>query len=171
MRFDIVPNPRLDSAIGILFAAMLDGTREWQGELGEPPVEAIVWQPFPDGPSIGGLILHIISCERYWLDDFVNGAKSDPTEVARAFDSKVDQYVPYWPAPPAEPIGWYYEQLAAMRAESLKLLLQHRNAYSAHHHRDEEVTYRWIVAHLTQHDSYHGGQMVLLHEMWKKRPH
>jgi uncharacterized damage-inducible protein DinB len=26
----------------------------------------------------------------------------------------------------------------------------------------------WIVAHLVQHDSYHGGQIVMLNQMWKK---
>jgi len=47
-------------------------------------------------------------------------------------------------------------------------IAQHSDSLSEHPNGEYASTYRWIVAHLVQHDSYHGGQAVLLHETWKK---
>jgi len=72
------------------------------------------------------------------------------------------------PTPPAEPIEWYFDILDRARIRVFESIAQHSDSLSEHPNGEYVSTYRWIVAHLVQHDSYHGGQAVLLHETWKK---
>jgi uncharacterized damage-inducible protein DinB len=158
----------VDGDLGVLIAALQDGTREWREELESPSVEAIVWQPYPNGPSIGAEILHIASCEWYWLGNFVQGEPDPVDDPAIQYDNTLDQYIPHWPTPPAQPIDWYLDILASRRAKSIEMIRQHGRPEAVYARQDCEVTYAWIVAHLVQHDSYHGGQAVMLNEMYKK---
>ena len=166
-RIDLEARAGVDGDLGVLIATLLDGGREWRENLGNPSPEAVVWQPYPNGPSIGGLILHIASCEWYWLGNFANGEPEPVGNSAIEYDLALDQYGPHWPAPPAQPIEWYFEILAAQRAQTVEMIRAHGNPKRTLPRKDYEVTYEWIVAHLVEHDSYHGGQAVLLHEMRK----
>ena len=165
--FDVAPYPQTSADLGLLIATWEDGTREWRENLGLPSEEAIVWQLYPNGPSIGGLLLHMASCDVYWLQQFVDGEEIDPDDPAEAYDNTVDQYVPLWPAPPRESIDWYFRILDESRAKMVARIQGHDDPLSVHARKNESYTYRWIVAHLVEHDSYHGGQAVLLHEAWK----
>lgn len=167
-RYDVAPEPKDDVELGVLIGTLEDSTREWRENLETPTPEALLWQPYPDGPSIGGLILHMASCEGYWLGQFVQGLEPDPNDPAFAYDSSMDQYIPSWPLPPEQPLSWYYEIQDAQRKQTIEWIRAHNAPTTEHVRRDSTMTYRWIVAHILQHDSYHGGQAVLLHEMWKK---
>jgi len=167
-RYDVAPLDGLDPELGLLFATLNDGRREWQDNLGTPSQEAITWQPYPDGPSIGGIILHLASCEAFWLQKFAAGQEIDETQPAIAYDLTLDQYVPSWPTPPSHPLDWYLDVLEQQRHDTLRLVTEHGKPLRMLPRKDYEVSYRWILAHLVEHDSYHGGQAVLLHEMWKK---
>jgi len=165
---DIEPDPALPLDLGILLATWKDGIREWRDNLGAPPPEAVTWQIYPEGPSIGGILLHLASCDQFWLQEFAEKATLDRTDPAIAYDLSMDQYIPRWPAPPAEPIEWYFDILDRARTSVFASIAQHSDSLSEHPNGEYASTYRWIVAHLVQHDSYHGGQAVLLHETWKK---
>ncbi len=167
-RLDVSPTEGLHPELGILFAAMQDGTREWQAEIGEPTREALVWQPYANGPSIGGQILHIASCEAYWLLSLVERKEPDLANPAVLYDRTLDQDNHHWPTPPNEPIEWYFKVLAEARAETFRSLERHGEPSKEYTCGYGLVTYRWILSHLVEHDSYHGGQAVLLHEMYKK---
>lgn len=167
--FDIAPVEGLESQLGLLVAALQDGTREWQENLEHPEPDAVWWQIRENGPSIGGSILHIAACEAYWLGEFVATLPADESSPATIYDQSLDQYIPHWPAPPREPIEWYFEILKRQRETSIEWIRAHGNPTARYERRDGDVTYRWIVAHLVQHDSYHGGQAVMLHESWKLR--
>jgi uncharacterized damage-inducible protein DinB len=167
--YDVAPVEAFHPELGLLLATWADSTREWRRNLGEPSDEALVWQPYREGPSIGGLMLHMAACERYWLQDFAVGVKLDPNDPAIAYDAQVDQYVPHWATPPAHPLAWYFEVLDSTRAEMVALVSAERDPTRLMPRRDYHVSYRWILAHLVEHDSYHGGQAVLLHEMWKQQ--
>jgi uncharacterized damage-inducible protein DinB len=166
---DVAPVEGMHPELGLLLATWADSTREWRKNLESPPVEALVWQPYPEGPSIGGLMLHIAACERYWLQSFAAGAPVDPNDTAIAYDAQVDQYVPAWAAPPVQPLAWYFAVLDTTHAEMVALVKTEREPDRLLPRRDYQVSYRWILAHLIEHDSYHGGQTVLLHEMWKRQ--
>jgi len=167
-RYELSPDPAGNGQLETLLACINDGTREWREYLEEPPIEAIVWQPYPNGPSIGGQILHIASCEVYWLQLFVAGLGVDLSEPDMAYDSTLDQDNHHWPTPPSQPLSWYFEIQDRRRAESVAFIRSHGDPSAVYPRRDCEVTFGWIVAHLVEHDSYHGGQAVLLNEMWKK---
>lgn len=166
--YDVEPLAGFDPQIGILLASLEDSTREWMGELGDCPVEAIVWQPFPDSYSIGTILLHIIDVEDYWFRNFAAGLERDPAEVKEWLSEETDVDGGIWPTPPAKPLSWYLETLARVRKRAFEALkgIEPERIYERRGRMS--LTLRWIVAHVVEHDSYHGGQAVLLNELWKK---
>lgn len=168
-QFDVAPIGS-DVAIGTLLATWEDGTREWLENLEEPSEEAMVWQPFPNAPSIGGIMLHMACCDLYWIKNFVRGEELDADHPAVAYDAQLDQDNVLWPMAPHQPFAWYLEVLESTRRQVVELILQEPNPERVFQRRSSTTTFRWIVAHLIEHDSYHGGQCVLLHSMWQNRP-
>src|SRR5437763_1991032 len=71
--YDVEPLPGVEPQIGLLQAVWRDSTREWRKNLGEVSDEAIAWQPFPGGHSIGGVLLHMIACETWWISILPDG--------------------------------------------------------------------------------------------------
>jgi uncharacterized damage-inducible protein DinB len=166
--YDLHPSPDLHPELAILVASLLDSTKEWQENLEQPTQEAMIWQPYPNGPSIGGALLHLASCETYWLDEFIHNKPADLTDPAVSYDRSMDQYVPFWPVPPNEHYEWYRNQLEIHRRRALECIAAHNQPHTVHSRKDYDVTYRWIITHVIEHDSYTGGQAVLLHEMYKQ---
>jgi uncharacterized damage-inducible protein DinB len=31
-----------------------------------------------------------------------------------------------------------------------------------------QMSLRWVLGHVIQHEAYHGGQIVMLHDLWKR---
>jgi len=169
MHYDIKPSPEVHIEIGILIASLQDSTREWLDELGTPTPEALVWQPFPGGHSIGGTILHIAATEVFWLQTVGQGGGADRSQPAVVYDDQLDQDNVDWPVPPSQPFEWYRDILELQRAESIAMIAAHNDPLRVYERPSgNSMTYRWILAHLVEHDAYHGGQAVLLHEQWKK---
>lgn len=166
--FDLVPEPGLHSDFAMLVAAWRDGTREWRDELGSPPIEAVTWQPYPDGPSIGGLILHMAACDQGWIVRDVLGQEIVEIGPAIEYMQHADVDAHRWPAPPQEPLAWYLAILDRTREAMIGHLATAEPTATVDWGDDYRFSARWIVAHLVEHDSYHGGQAVLLHEMWKR---
>ena len=167
--FDVEPLPGYREDIGLLLASLEDSTREWRGEMGEPPIEAITWQIKPGSYSIGGLLLHIAEVELYWFEEFAAGKTLDPEEMKRLMSDEIKQDEGKWPTPPAEPISWYYAMHDDIRRRILETLKGVDPDCKYDKRSDMSTTLRWVLAHVVEHDSYHGGQAVLLHEVWKQR--
>jgi uncharacterized damage-inducible protein DinB len=168
MKYDLNLSHGDDIVLASLLGALQVGTQHWRLNLETPPVEAIVWQPTEGAYSIGGILLHMIDCEAYWLKCVTEGIDPDTTHPAHIYNMSMDQYaVGGWPAPPAQPIEWYFELQDAMRAEIIRTVVAHQKPAKEFTRGAKEVTYRWILAQSVGHDSYHGGQCVMLHELWK----
>jgi uncharacterized damage-inducible protein DinB len=165
---DLLLPDEMHSEIALLFGALQDSTREWRENLGDVEAAAIAWQPYPSGPSIGGELLHLAAAETYWFSKFVEGNDPDATDPAIRFDNALDQYAGQWPTPPSESLAWYFDVLDHHRELTRQSLIRQPNPISLHPGSETRITLRWIVSHIVQHDSYHGGQAVLLHEMWKR---
>ena len=148
--------------IALLLASMNDGTREWRENLEDAPEGFSHWRPFPGGVCAGALVLHMAACERWWIDGTVLGLPVDESDLAVAYDSTFDQYDMIVPDPPAQSWGWYMEQYNAHRARTIKDLATVADAKLVRVSRDREYTVEWVVSHILQHDSYHGGQIVML---------
>jgi uncharacterized damage-inducible protein DinB len=165
---DLIWQEGLHPEIGVLWATLLDGTAMWRWGLEEPSPEAVVWSPYVNGPSIGGLVLHMAAAEQYWLQQVATGVEVSPDDPAWAYDLNLDQYVPHWPSPPAEPYAWYVRIQDETRARMFELVRAHNRPDTVHQVGDSSATYRWILAHVAEHDAYHGGQAVLLHETFRQ---
>lgn len=165
--YDVAPLPGHHPEIGLLLGSLIDSTREWRESLGEPSVDAIVWPCFPDGHSIGALLLHMIDCESYWFENFCAGIERNEAEVALWMSDEVDQMQCRWPVPPAEPFSWYVAELERVRLRAFRSIegIDPGRVFKGRKH---SFTFRWVVAHVLQHDSYTGGQAVLAHEAWKR---
>lgn len=166
--YDVAPLRRFHPELGLLAAALEDSTREWRENLGRVNPKAVIWQAYPNGPSIGGLLLHLIDCEAYWLKEVGDGEPLSGEHPATIYNMSMDQYKPFWPAPPARPLSWYLKLHDEVRADILARIQKQTNPKKRYPRRRIVATYRWILVHVLEHDSYTGGQAVLLHEMWKK---
>lgn len=166
--YDVAPLEGYHPEIGLLLASLADSTREWRENLGRPGRKAIVWQQYTDGPSIGAVILHLIDTEAYWLETYAAGRPSPPGETELLLARETKQDSGRWPVPPSEPIEWYFDLHDRIRArvwEAVRGIEPERRYGSGKF----SCTFRWIVAHVLEHDSYHGGQAVLLHQAYRRR--
>jgi uncharacterized damage-inducible protein DinB len=164
-RVDIVPAEGMDVQTGLLLSVLEDVTKEWTGELdelGEVTEEQIIWQVFPNGHSIGGLILHIADVEAFWLHQVGAGQTRSAEELALLLSEETQQYQFQWPAPPPEPLSWYLAQHQAVRERTRTLIRRVNDPEHTGVHRGTEFTLRWLLNHIISHEAYHGGQAVLL---------
>ncbi|MCC7433447.1 MAG: DinB family protein [Methanoregulaceae archaeon] len=169
MILDVAPDTDAHPQLGLLIATLEDSTREWRENLGRVSQAAVVWQPYENGPSIGGVILHLVDAETWWLRCVGAQEPDDATTPEAMYNRDMDLYKAYWPAPPRKPLSWYLDLLVERRAVNLDYIRSQAEAAEVISRGSKNAyTYRWIVAHLVEHDSYHGGQAVLLHEMFKR---
>ena len=91
-----------------------------------------------------------------------------PDSIASNFDNNIDQYKPFWPKADVKPLAWYLEMLTETRTDMIELLKTGPSATTMFKRSDNfQFSLRWMLAHLVEHDSYHGGQAVLIHEAYK----
>ncbi|CAN5727726.1 hypothetical protein BH11ARM2_BH11ARM2_27830 [soil metagenome] len=166
MLIDAEPLPGYPEPYGLLCAILQDGTNEWRLEL-DPNLseDAVVWQAYPGGHSIGGLILHMIQAEIFWFERFALGLPDDPEErkLIMAQETDVDEW--RWPEPPRHPISWYFALQDRVRARTLESVKRWPPATTAKDLHGHPRTLRWALGHVIQHEAYHGGQAVLLNRL------
>lgn len=168
---DVAPLPGFPEQIGLLAAILQDATSDWRGEIWEEfPPEITTWRPYPGGPSIGGEFLHMIVVELYWLEQFALSREVPEAIWKELMADQIDVDNGLWPEAPAEPLEWYYALQDRYRERTLETLadwpaletlmpMEGRGDYSL----------RWVLGHVIQHEAYHGGQIAMLTEMWKRR--
>jgi uncharacterized damage-inducible protein DinB len=161
-RFDVAPLPGYPLEIGLQAAALLNGSHKWLRELGEVDEATLVWQPFENGHSIGALMLHIADVEAWWIETVLAGRELSEEEIRRHLSEDTDQYGVRWPVPPRVPLAEYLDALQNVRSRTLKTLQEVEDLSETRIRSESEFTLRWIVNHVIQHESYHGGQAVLI---------
>ena len=160
---DVQPVPGLHPEIGLLLAMLDDGTQEWRRELGEVDEETLAWQAFPEGHSIGAVLLHIADVELYWFQEVAAGVPRSAEDGERLLSARTDQYAVQWPAPPRQPLAWYFQQQDEVRARTRRIVRELNDPeHVGRGHSGREFTLRWILHHVLTHEAYHGGQAVLL---------
>lgn len=168
MIYDAKPLPGYQEPYGLLCAILQDGTNEWRWEIdADLPEEAVVWQPFPGGHSIGAVILHIIDAEVGWMEEFALGKtmSAEERKLLMLEETDVDSWK--WPTPPAEKLSWYFDLHDRIRARTLESIKSWPPADTVKKHGENERTLRWVFGHVIQHEAYHGGQAVLLSRLWQ----
>lgn len=170
IHYDLQGPSELHPELALLWATLEDGTREWLENVDpEPTAEAMTWHPYPHGPSIGGILLHMIAADKFWINDVILNEELDLSHPALAYDAELDQDNVQWPVPPAESWDWYFDLFTRSRVDLLASLLRVNDPLKTlMRPSGNTFTVRWILAHLVEHDSYHAGQIVALHEMYKR---
>lgn len=168
-RVDVAPVPGVDQQLGLLLSMLDDGTREWREELNDIPQEAITWQPFEQGHSIGGVILHIADVEAFWIQEIAAQQKLSDDMLRLFMTEDIKQDEVKWPTPPNKPIEWYWDLCDNVRQRTHELVHEIADpmAWSASPD-GREFTLRWLMHHVITHEAYHGGQVVLLSLMHGK---
>lgn len=166
--FDIEPLESTHTEVGLLGAALVDGTREWLEELGEVPDDAVSWQPLPGFHSIGAVMLHIIDVESYWIEQVACGRQVSAEETQELMSDEVDQYRGVWTAPPRKPWSYYLGLHTRIRERTLRLLRELTEPERFIQFAEHSVSVRWILHHVVTHEAYHAGQAVLLKAMWER---
>jgi len=164
-RTDIRISTDLHREPGLLLGLLDQTTGEWRHEMGDVPDETVIWQPFPNGHSIGAIILHIAHVEAMWIKMVGAGRPLSREQVETLFSESTHVDGVQWPVPPAEPLSWYYAVADSVRAQTREIVSGFSDLeYLASHEYfpDEEFTLRWLLGHVISHDAYHGGQAVLL---------
>lgn len=165
---DVAPIAGYPHEYGLLLAALQDGTNEWKWELGEPSEDAIVWQPFPGSHSIGGIMLHNAYVELGWFQAWSLGRplSDEDNRLFMVAETDVDEV--RWPTPHRQPWSWYWEMLQSVRARTFELVKDFPEPDATFEIWGRKRTFRWTLAHVVEHESYHAGQAVLLHIMHQR---
>ena len=169
---DLVLSTDFDPTLALLLAMLDDATEEWRWELADLKVEdeALVWQPFPGGYSIGAILLHMADVESYWIEEVAAGRPFSPANEAVRAARDADQYKLEWAAPAAEPLAWYLEIANGARKRTKEIVRELADPLHAGlKDNGETCTLRWILSHVIQHEAYHGGQVVMLAVEFQKR--
>lgn len=168
-REDVQPVEGMEPQVGLLMAMLDATTLEWREELGDVSEEAVVWQPFPNGHSIGALILHIADVEAFWLYQVAAGKTRSQEELEELLSEATQQYAVHWPEPPHKPLNWYYAQHDAIRERTRQTAREWSDPERLSQRKNYEFTLRWLLHHVIIHEAYHGGQAVLLALMHASR--
>jgi uncharacterized damage-inducible protein DinB len=153
--------------------ALLDGaTKMWRSEFAEMEIteDVVVWQPSPGAHSIGALILHMIDCESFWIETVIGGKPRSDEELKLFLSEETDQYAFDWPAPPRKPLAWYLDLQDRYRQrthETIRGIADPMRVVT----RDEkrQLTVRAVLGRIVMHESYSGGQAVLLAVLYGKQ--
>lgn len=170
---DAAPLDGYHEPYGLLASILQDGTRGWREELDwegnkEIGPEAVTWQVWPGGHSIGAIYLHMILVEVAWMEEFV--LKREPSEEDKRILmwDEFDVDAGKWPVPPHESIEWYYALQDRYRARVLEAIKEWPAPDVLIEGWGKQYTPRWIFGHVIQHESYHGGQIVLVHDLYER---
>jgi uncharacterized damage-inducible protein DinB len=160
-------DPGLDPSIATLLETLRDSTREWREQLGKVPVRAMTWEVGRQEVSIGGILIHMIASELWWIKAFgleqpLDQEEKDWIELRQLVE---DQY----PVPFDQPLKWYFEQQDRMRERCIEAIRSHGKPEIVRAYKGTSYTFPWMLAHIVGHDSYHGGQMVMLHELFRSQ--
>jgi uncharacterized damage-inducible protein DinB len=146
-----------------LLLGMLDaGTAKWRRELGRVAARNLVWQPFPNGHSIGALLLHMADVEAFWLHEVAGQQPLSEELKETVLSDETQQYYVLWPRPPQRPLAWYFAQQGGIRARTREIVCELDDAGLPCRFGRQEFTLRWLLHHVLTHEAYHGGQAVLL---------
>lgn len=163
---DVVPVEAPCDEIGQLLGLLEAGTQSMRRALGEVDEATLIWQPYPNGHSIGAILIHVAACEAGWLH-LVAARQETPMDLEEQLmdGASIDQYDGIWPTPPRRPLSWYYAQHDEIWQRTLTLilpLLDPTEVRTVIWSPDRSCTVRWILHHVIEHEAYHLGQAVLL---------
>ncbi|MEQ1935341.1 MAG: hypothetical protein ABL962_15890 [Fimbriimonadaceae bacterium] len=145
-----------------LISLLEENTRSWRNDLGDVSQAAILWQPFPNGHSIGGIMLHMADEESLSCDEVILG-QTRTRETCELLKSAVSPHLSsLWPDPEPWPLYRYYEIQSWVRASTVRALREiDDTAALVSHPRLGDIPIAMLVLKLIQHESFHVGEIAL----------
>jgi uncharacterized damage-inducible protein DinB len=166
-KLDVEPLEGYHPDVGLLLATLQESTKEYRRYLADLPDEAITYQARSGGHSIGGLLLHMADVELYWVLS-VGAGRRIPRDLLPKYEC--DQYGADWPSPPSLSLEEYVAILDKVRDITLVTARDfHPDTIITRKSWKAELSHRWILGHVIAHDSYHGGQAVVLRDLYEAR--
>ena len=177
IREGLVPVEGMSVGVGFYLAAMEEVRAQLREAVGALSVEEIGRCAVSGAHSIGALVLHIGESEWWWMRCVIEGHELTPEDRAQV----------YWDVL-LDPEGFARRGLSAqycldvideLRAETRRLLAARTDEdlerlYTSHNEkRTLEVSLRWVLHHLIDHEAQHKGQILMLKRLQKERltPH
>ena len=171
MIYDLTPPPDFKCPeIGLLAAALVDGTREVRQELGEVTPEELAFTPMPRRYNAAAVLLHHAAVEEGWIRFDLCGEPDDSEATFPHFTDEI-WTKGEWPDLGGITLEEIYRRSDEIRQQTLARLATIEDARQMTVGATESAgdTARWVVNHLIGHESYHFGQAVLLVEMARAR--
>lgn len=163
------PAPGFSPEIGLALSAMEEVREQVRQIVREMPDTELVRRAFPNTHPIGALLLHLCESEWWWMQSVVSGRElTDEEKKLVHWDVLKDPSVLDSRASSGQYCLEVLDQvrertrevLASFDDRDLERLFSYRRG-------DEqmEVSLRWVLHHLVDHEAQHKGQILLLKRM------
>lgn len=113
---------------------------------------------------IGAYLMHLAECDIHWLEEISGVKQSDELKKKSYFDVWYDCKKP---EPPTQPLE--YQEYLDVITETRKNFMNYLDTISdddlelvARKVKDWDITKKWIVYHILEHEAHHRGQMFML---------
>ena len=157
-------------AIGRYVAQLAEIRSDLHEQVAGLTVAQLDWHPDAQTESVGTLLLHLDAVEWSWMHQDIFGAAD--ADYPGSWDEAMPLRVGVAQVS-GRPLAQYLDQLAATRAETLRVLAGFTDADLARlvgeappppgrEARSELYTIDWIIWHILAHEAAHGGQVELL---------
>lgn len=170
-RKTLEPAAGLSTTIGFCLSAMDEVRQQLRETVGAMPAAAVNRLAVPGAHSIGALVLHIGEAEWWWMRCVIEGHQLTPADRAQLYWDVLD-----------DPDGFARENYSAqfcldeidkLRASVTRRVLASFNDADLERvftYRDDkramvEVSLRWVLHHLVDHEAQHKGQILMLKRM------
>ena len=173
-RVKLTPPPDVESQLGYWVASMDDIRENLKREVKGSTEDELCWQPFPEGDTMGNILLHIAHSESYWIEKMI--ARKEPSfEIKK--ELLINEFGPNQTgiSTPRQPYQWYFEKLDKTRTRARKTLLKLKDLnlddirYQEEGFERIEFSVRWILYHLVEQEAYFRGQIVMIRSFYKTR--
>lgn len=168
-RLILSPQAGVAPAIGYYLAAMNEVREQLREAVREMSNEELARQAFKGAHAIGALVLHIGEAEWWWMQCILSGHEL----------TDEDRQSPFWDVlvePDAFPSKNYSAQFCLdtideIRGQTTAMLASFTDAdleRTFKHTRGEktiEMSLRWVLHHLLDHEAQHKGQILMLKRM------
>jgi uncharacterized damage-inducible protein DinB len=165
-------------AIGLFVAQMDDQSRRLTEHTRGATADELAWQPAPGLNTIGMLLAHIAVVEVYWMSILTRAPNDCPRVLGIGFDDDGIP-MPAGGAPPAvlagKELGFFDDLLRNARANTVALASPLADAAltgmieQIGRVRRRQLSGRWILYHLVEHEAGHYGQINLLRHQYRVR--
>lgn len=168
-RYVLSPAVGLSPEIGLALSAMEEVREQVREIVREMPDVELARRAFPNTHPIGALLLHLCESEWWWMQAVVSGRElTDEEKRFVHWDVLKDPTVFDSRASSAEYCLGVLDQvrertrqvLASFDDRDLERLFSYRRGDE-----QREVSLRWVLHHLVDHEAQHKGQILLLKRM------